>query len=170
MNKEALVLTSSAPLKNEMLKIKRLYFVCLGLIAIGCLVPIFWVIGLLGLVILLCVDDVVCSAKQGKLRVMAFKYDSKVSEDELMERLQPALLSKYGGQMIFQRDNNGMISIEFNNHIYDIHIGEDDTVRLWWRKSISKAFFSFSKYRSYKQNLSSMAIIAYQIQKCCGVC
>ena len=169
MEKNALILRSSAPLPNEMLKIKKLYWICVALLLIGVFVQAFLAFALLGFIVVYIIDYLGVSAKQGHLRTIKFKYDSEISQDELMEKLQPALLSQYGNSMIFERDEKGMISISFKNHIYDIHLSGDNTMTIWWRKSLSGAFFSVNNYKSYKQNLNSMGIIAYEIQKCCGI-
>ena len=169
MKNEALLLTSSAPLPNELIKIKRLYWVCCACLLLGAVITIFFGIGILGLLIVYMVDSVNTSAKQGKLRNMVFLYDSSVSSDELLNRLQPELIAKYGTQMLIEKNEQGLISISFGSHIYDVHLGENDDMKIWWRKSLPKAVFSINEYKSYKQNLQAMGILVYEIQACCNL-
>lgn len=169
MKKDALLLTSSAPLPNEMIRIKRLYWICLACLIIGGWISFFFAIGILGLIVIYLIDYYAVSLKQAGLRKMKFKYDNKMTQCELLEKLQPILLSQYGDKIIFEKNNDGLISISFNKHIYDVYLYDDDTMSLYWRKSLSGAFFSVNNYKSYKQNLNSMGIIVYEIQKCCGI-
>lgn len=169
MQPKALVLTSSAPLPNEMLKIKRLYWVGLALLPLGLIAPPLVLIGVCALLGIYVIDYISISAKQRKLRSMQFGYDSSISADELLNRLQPVLFSKYGTQMTVEKNEAGRVSISFNAHIYDIHIGNDNTMKIWWRKSLSGAMLSVNEYKSYKKNLNSMGILVYEIQQCCNM-
>ena len=169
MKNKALLLTSSSPLPNELTKFKRLYWVCCVCLLLGSIIPICLAIGFFGLLIVYTLDSINTSAKQGKLRNIVFLYDSNISSDELLNRLQPALIAKYGTQMLVEKNEQGLISISFGSHIYDVHLGKNDDMTIWWRKSLSKAVFSINEYKSYKQNLQAMGIIVYEIQACCDL-
>ena len=169
MKNEPLLLSSSLPLPNELIKIKRLYWICCVCLVLGVIATFFFAVGILGLLIVYMIDSMSTSAKQRKLRNMIFKYDSTVSVEELLNRLQPVLIVKYGQQMLIEKSEEGFFSIHFGSHIYDVHVLENNELKIWWRKSLAKAIFSINEYKSYKQNLQAMGIIVYEIQVCCNL-
>ena len=169
MEQKPLVLMSSEPLPNKMKKLKKLYWVGIGICAVGVLFAPIIAVGILFLACLYLVDTVMVSQHRGKLRILKFKYDNSISFDELFPKLQERLISKFKGAMLLERNENGGITISYDDHIYDMHINPDGTFCLWWRKSLGKAFLSFSDYKSYKKILNGMGILAYEIQQCCDV-
>ncbi len=172
MKKNSMVLNSANPLPNELLKLKKLYFVCVGVCILGGIMvqitPAILLIGALATILLYVIDDLKTTSQRDKLRLMKFQYDSSVSTDALFGKLQESMISKYGGKMLLERGTDGKITITFDDHIYDVHI-EDDVFTIWWRKSLGNALFSFNKYKSYKKLLIAYGLIAYEIQTCTNV-
>ena len=164
MKKFENVLSSSEPLPNQMIGIKRMYLICLAVVLIGILVKPLLGIGLLLVIITYIVDYFMLSFRKNALRAMKFKFDSTVTYDDLYNRVAPILTSQYEGVSV-SRDKNGKMVVEYEGHLYDLTIENDNTFTIWWRKSVTKALFSLREYKSYKRILKAMGIIGYEIQK-----
>ena len=168
MNSEAIVLTSSQPLPNKMQNFKKLYLVELLVMCAGVFTTTLFAIGVLALLITYIADELLTSFHRDKLRTVKFRYGATLTQEELFAELQKALVAKYGGKMLLEKSEDGVISVSYDTHIYDVHIGEDGSFTLWWRKSIKNAFFSFSKYTSYKKILAAYGMIVFEIQEICN--
>lgn len=169
MENTSLILTSSNPLPNKLVKLKRLYWACLGLICLGVFADLLLAVGIIAILVLYVVDYYATTLYRGRLRTLVFKYNDAVSQDELFAQLQSVLISKYKGAFLLERNADGEIVLNYDGHIYDIHIQGDQTFTIWWRKSLAKAMFSLSDYKSYKKILAAYGIIAYEIQQISGV-
>ncbi|MGN1317682.1 MAG: hypothetical protein ACI4VF_01605 [Lachnospirales bacterium] len=164
---QARILTSPEPLPNEMLTIRKGYWVCLGLCAVGVLIPYALLFGMMGFVIVYGVDVSVVDHKVNRLRRFKFKISRNANNENLLETMQPIFVSKYN--LIVERKQDGVMSIVINGYIYDVHIENDCTFTIWWRMSGGKAMISFNKYKIYRYVLSAMGIIAFEIQKNMGI-
>ena len=89
---KARLVVSSEPLPNEMLKIKKLYWVCLFAILIGLVFTPLLAIGIMGAMLLYCIDDIVVKNKLDRLRRAKFKFVSGVGNDEVFQTMQPILV------------------------------------------------------------------------------
>lgn len=161
MNK-AVVVKSSEPLPNGMKKIKRLYIVCLLCIAVGLLFQPLLGVGILGMMIVYIIDYHVVKVKRKVLRNIKFKFTEGIDNENIFQTMQPIFVSKY--KMLVEKGDVGNMMLTHDNYIYDIIINDDNTFTIWWRMSVGKAFLSLSKYKSYRQILASMGIIAFEIQ------
>lgn len=164
---KARIVVSSEPLPNEMLKIKKLYGVCLFAMLIGLVFTPLLAIGLMGAMLLCCIDDVIVKNKLNRLRRAKFKFVPRVGNDEVFQIMQPILVPKYS--MLAERGEHGIISLTFQGYIYDILLEKDDTFTIWWHMSVGKAFLPRSRYKQYRQILAAMGIIAYEMQKAYNV-
>lgn len=160
---EGLVVTSSEPLPNKLQKFKKLYWIFIICMALGVVSNVLFAIGLMGILIFYCLDDVATKIIRNNLRAMVFRLVKNTNYDEMFPAIQPALISKYG--LLLERDSKGGITISHNNYIYDIHLYDNGTFTIWWRMSLGKAFLSVREYRDYKQILADMGIIVYEIQQ-----
>lgn len=164
---KARLVVSSEPLPNEMLKIKKLYWVCLFAILIGLVFTPLLAIGIMGAMLLYCIDDIVVKNKLDRLRRAKFKFVSGVGNDEVFQTMQPILVSKYS--MLVEKGEYETISLTFQGYTYDLLLEEDDTFCIWWHMSLGKALVPRNKYKQYRQILAAMGIIAYEIQKAFNV-
>jgi len=165
---EKVVVTTPAPLPNKMLKVRKLYTICLVCMAVGILIPPVLAIGFLGLLVSYIINDIVVKGVRDGLRVMKFQFVNGVDNGNLVATMHPIFAGKYSNMLVEQLDD-GRVSIKHNDHIYDIHIQEDDSFTIWWRMSVGNAFFRLNEYKSYLKILSSMGIIAYEIQNAYGI-
>ncbi|MGN0298944.1 MAG: hypothetical protein ACI4C1_07185 [Lachnospiraceae bacterium] len=165
-----IILKTAEPLKNEMLGIKKGYWLFL----VVCFLSSWFsetivFIGILALLVLFIVDyRLILPVKLDKLREMKFQFVQGVNNDELFEMMQPILSAKYG--MLVERDENGNMVLTFQGYLYDVLIHENATFRIWWRMSLGKAFLStglgaLTSYKEYRHFLAAMGIIGYEIQK-----
>ena len=105
---------------------------------------------------------------RGKMRRMRFKFVTPISLDEIYNKLQPVLVSKYGNEMEFDREGD-TLCVKYKSVIYDINLHDDGTFSLWWRKSIAGAIFSFNEGKLYNKIRTGTAIIAYELQQQFGI-
>jgi hypothetical protein len=158
-----LVLKTAEPLENCLLKWRKLYWITLILLIGG----IFnrRLVGIAMLYFLVCylLNYSVTNIKRAALRDIKFKFLPNVSYDDVLSKLQPALISKYGSGFMLERDKNGGITISYDGMIYDI-ILKEDYFRIYWRMSVGNAIFSVNKYKSYRKILIAMGIIGYELQ------
>jgi hypothetical protein len=159
-----LVLKSAQPLDNALLKWRRLYWLGLLFIIIGIVVRVFWGIAILYLAVCYTVNYCIIQWKWMGLRDIKFKFIPNVPYDDLFNRLQPALLSKYGSGFMIERGSDGRITITYDGLIYDI-ILEEDYFKIGWRMSVGKAFLSIREYKYYRKCLIAMGMIGYEAQR-----
>lgn len=163
-----IVVTAPTPLPNKALKVRKLYTICFVCMVPGILFQPLLGIGFLGLPISYIINYFVVDRVRGRLRSMKFQFVNGVSNENLMATMHPIFAGKYGNMLVEQLDS-GEVSIRHNDHIYDIQIQEDDSFIIWWRMSVGNALFRVNDYKSYLKILSSMGIIAYEIQNAYGI-
>lgn len=157
-NPQAILLKSAAPLPRKAAWIKWGYII--SLIA----APVTLGVGLLFLLLFFAMDNFVISYQKGKIRRLKFKFRGSITPDNIFARLQPALISKYGNAISFDRDGNSL-SVEYDSIIYDINLNDDNTFSIWWRKSLAGAIFSFNEFKLYKKVRIGTPMIAYELQR-----
>ena len=81
MNNNAIVLKSAEPLQNEMLKIRKLYYVCFAAMVIGLIFSPLFGIGILGLLVVYCIHSIVLSSRMDTLRATRFQYGTLTVEE-----------------------------------------------------------------------------------------
>lgn len=158
----AMVVKSPEPLENEMLKLKKLYIVCLVSIAVGMFFPPLLAIGILALILLYSIDYRMVKYKRKVLRYCKFKFIENIDNEDMFTTMQPIFISKY--KMLVEKGDGGIMTLTHDDYMYDINIEDDSTFTIWWRMSLGKAFLPQSQYKSYRKILASMGIISYEIQ------
>ena len=107
-----------------------------------------------------------------ELRNERFRFVSDVSSEELFEKLQSALISRYGASMRIEKygvGSEGVVGVTYDNIIYEIYINKDSTFRIRWGKSLGRAMAPSVSYSDYKKAIVAMGMIGYEIQKAFGV-
>lgn len=157
-NPKAILLKSAAPLPRKASWIKWGYIFSLiaGAVSGG--------IGLILLPIFYAMDHFVIDHQKAKIRRLKFKFRGSITPDDIFARLQPALMSKYGNTISFDREGISL-SIEYDSVIYDINLNDDNTFSIWWRKSLAGAIFSFNEFKLYKKIRIGTPMIAYELQR-----
>lgn len=163
-----IVVITPTPLPNKALKVRKLYTICFVCMVLGILFQPLLGIGFLGLLVSYTINHYVVDHVRSKLRGTKFQFVNGVDNENLMNTMHPIFMGKYGN-MLVERLEGGEVSIRHNDHIYDIQIQEDDSFTIWWRMSVGNAFFRVNDYKSYLKILSSMGIIAYEIQNAYGI-
>lgn len=163
-----IVVTAPTPLPNKALKVRKLYTICFVCMLLGLLISPLLGIGFLGLLVSYSINYYFVDIMRSGLRDMKFQFVNGVDNENLMTTMHPIFAGKYGNMLVEQL-NGGVVSIRHNDHIYDIQIQEDDSFIIWWRMSVGNAFFRLNDYKSYLKILSSMGIIAYEIQNAYGI-
>ena len=161
ISESGLVLHSSAPISRTCSWIIWLYILFGILVCAGGL-------GVIGLMLTYAFDYYAKDFHRGKMRRMRFKFVTPISLDEIYNKLQPVLVSKYGNEMEFDREGD-TLCVKYKSVIYDINLHDDGTFSLWWRKSIAGAIFSFNEGKLYKKVRIGTAIIAYELQQQFGI-
>ena len=156
------VLNSAAPIAKKHPGVKWAYIACfiIGALTAGS-----------GLVLLLFVyvyDCYAMKAQQRKIRNQKFKFVSPVTVDEIYNKLQPALVKKYGNSVDFEREGDSL-TISYKSVLFDINLNEDNTFSIWWRKSIAGAIFSINEWKMDKKVRVGTPMIAYELQHEFGV-
>lgn len=162
ISESGLVLQSSAPISRTCSWRVWLYilFIILAFCSVG-----------LGVICLLLTFGFCCFAEdfhRDKMRRMKFKFVPPINLDEIYNKLQPVLVSKYGNEMEFDREGD-TLCVKYKSVIYDINLHDDGTFSLWWRKSIAGAIFSFNEGKLYNKIRTGTAIIAYELQQQFGI-
>lgn len=163
------VIRSSEPLPNELEKIKRVYIILAVCLGIGLIfgIQFLMTIGGMGLIGWFMFDYMWSYAKLMSLRQQDFKFVHGITYDEIFEKLQPALISKYGSSMTIERcmlGSDNIVNITYDNIIYQIFIYDDPIFRIRWGKSLGRAMAPSSHYKDYKKALIGMGIIGFEIQ------
>ena len=161
ISESGLVLHSSAPISRTCSWIIWLYILFGILVCAGGL-------GVIGLMLTYAFDYYAKDFHRGKMRRMRFKFVTPISLDEIYNKLQPVLVSKYGNEMEFDREGD-TLCVKYKSVIYDINLHDDGTFSLWWRKSIAGAIFSFNEGKLYNKIRTGTAIIAYELQQQFGI-
>ena len=104
------------------------------------------------------------SFHKDKMRRICFKFVDNVTNDDIYNKLQPVLTSKYGDKMEFEQEGD-TLSVHYNGIYYDINLRDNSTFSVWWRKSLTGAIFSFNEWKEYKKIRTGTAIVAYELQK-----
>lgn len=162
------VLRSSEPLPNELAKMKKVYII----LAIGCVIGLICsqtilTISGFGLAIWFMFDYMWTYAKLVSLRQQEFKFTKGVTYDEIFEKLQPALISKYGPSMQIERwvvGNDNIVNVTYDNIIYQIFLCDGDLFRIRWGKSLGRAMAPNSYYKDYKKAIIGMGMIGFEMQ------
>ena len=161
MSEAGRVLHFSAPRGKTCSWIRWLYILFAILVCAGGL-------GVIGLMLTFAFDCYAKDFHRGKMRRMRFKFVTPISLDEIYNKLQPVLVSKYGNEMEFDREGD-TLCVKYKSVIYDINLHDDGTFSLWWRKSIAGAIFSFNEGKLYNKIRTGTAIIAYELQQQFGI-
>ena len=161
ISESGLVLHSSAPISRTCSWVRWLYILFAILVCAGGL-------GVIGLMLTYAFDYYAKDFHRGKMRRMRFKFVTPISLDEIYNKLQPVLVSKYGNEMEFDREGD-TLCVKYKSVIYDINLHDDGTFSLWWRKSIAGAIFSFNEGKLYNKIRTGTAIIAYELQQQFGI-
>lgn len=161
ISESGLVLHSSAPISRTCSWIIWLYILFGILVCAGGL-------GVIGLMLTFAFDCYAKDFHRGKMRRMRFKFVTPISLDEIYNKLQPVLVSKYGNEMEFDREGD-TLCVKYKSVFYDINLHDDGTFSLWWRKSIAGAIFSFNEGKLYNKIRTGTAIIAYELQQQFGI-
>lgn len=161
ISESGLVLHSSAPISRTCSWVRWLYILFAILVCAGGL-------GVIGLMLTFAFDCYAKDFHRGKMRRMRFKFVTPISLDEIYNKLQPVLVSKYGNEMEFDREGD-TLCVKYKSVIYDINLHDDGTFSLWWRKSIAGALFSFNEWKLYNKIRTGTAIIAYELQQQFGI-
>ena len=161
ISESGLVLHSSAPISRTCSWVRWLYILFAILVCAGGL-------GVIGLMLTFAFDCYAKDFHRGKMRRMRFKFVTPISLDEIYNKLQPVLVSKYGNEMEFDREGD-TLCVKYKSVIYDINLHDDGTFSLWWRKSIAGAIFSFNEGKLYNKIRTGTAIIAYELQQQFGI-
>lgn len=156
------VLHSAAPIPKKHPGVKWAYIVCfiLGAISGG---P-----GLIFLLFVYVYDCFAMKAQRRKIRDQKFKFVTPVTVDEIYNKLQPALVKKYGNAVDFEREGDSL-TVSYKSVLFDINLNEDNTFSIWWRKSIAGALFSFNEWKLDKKVRVGTPMIAYELQHEFGV-
>lgn len=168
-NEIAEIVTSPEPLKNEMLPIRQVYYIFGICIIIGIFVRFFAGIGFLGAMVWYIIDHSITNHKLLGLRKKKFKILSDATLSEIFNKIQAPIISKYGNNFMLEIEDERII-VSYGSYLYDITLNDDDTFSIWWRKTITRAFFSLSDYKDYRNVLVAMGIIAYEIQHAYDIC
>ena len=162
ISESGLVLHSSAPISKTCSWIRWVYilFIISTLFNVG--------LGVIGLMLTYAFDYYAKDFHRGKMRRMRFKFVTPISLDEIYNKLQPVLVSKYGNEMEFDREGD-TLCVKYKSVIYDINLHDDGTFSLWWRKSIAGALFSFNEWKLYNKIRTGTSIIAYELQQQFGI-
>ena len=110
-----------------------------------------------------CIDVSVVDHKRDRLRRFKFKFSENIDYENMFLTVQPIFFSKYN--MLVERREDGVLMLTHNGYTYDILLEDDATFTIWWRMSGASAFVPKNKYKSYRQILASMGVIAFEIQK-----
>ena len=154
---DAIVLRSSAPIPSKVGWSKWGYIAGLLLIAAGG-------VGVIILAAVLIISHFQISFHKDKMRRICFKFVDNVTNDDIYNKLQPVLTSKYGDKMEFEQEGD-TLSVHYNGIYYDINLRDNSTFSVWWRKSLTGAIFSFNEWKEYKKIRTGTAIVAYELQK-----
>ena len=161
ISESGLGLHSSAPISKTCSCIRWVYILFGILVCAGGL-------GVIGLMLTYAFDCYAKDFHRGKMRRMRFKFVTPISLDEIYNKLQPVLVSKYGNEMEFDREGD-TLCVKYKSVIYDINLHDDGTFSLWWRKSIAGALFSFNEWKLYNKIRTGTSIIAYELQQQFGI-
>lgn len=162
-NNDAIVVTSPEPLPNEMLPVRKIYYIFGVCIIIGIFIQVFMGIGALGAMVWYMFDHFLTNYKLSALRTKKFKISDDATIKEIFNKIQAPIISKYGNNFMLEIVEENIV-VSYGSYRYDISLNEDSTFSIWWRKTIAKAFFSLSDYKDYRNVLVAMGIIAYEIQ------
>lgn len=163
ISENGIVLQSAAPIPS---KTGWATWAYIGGILAGIIIDIAVTFFVLAIVFI--IEHFMMQIHCGKLRDMKFKFVSPISADEIFEKLQPALLKKYGSKIDFEREGE-TISVMYDDYIYDINLCDDGTVCIWWRKSLMGAMFSFNDWKKYRKVRTGTALVAYELQQQFGI-
>ena len=165
MKNNEIILSTSEPLNNKMLKIRKLYWLCLISTLLGAIIQPLLGIGILGFMVVYIIHEIVLKFRTDELRRMRFRCGD-ISCEDLFAKLQTVLLSQYQGAVMIERNEKHEIIFTFDGHIYDLNLHDDNTFSLWWRMSAGKAVLSLNDYKSYRKLLVGYGVLAYHIQQC----
>ena len=168
------VLRSYEPLPNELEKLKRVYIIFAVCLVVGFVFGIQFLItiGAMGLGVWFMFDCMWSKTKLLELRNERFRFVAGVSSEELFEKLQSALISRYGASMRLEKygvGSEGVVGVTYDNIIYEIYINNDSTLRIRWGKTLGRAMAPSVSYSDYKKAIVAMGMIGYEIQKAFGV-
>lgn len=163
----AVVLMSPAPLKDKLKTLKKFYWGFPIILLMSIRMEGAWALALFYLMLIYTIDYVVSGVRISGLRDIQFAYDSSVGYNELLEKLIPVMLKKYG--MTVECAENGMPMVKYQDISYSVLIRENNTFSIWWQLSLGGAIFKSRRYKTYKKNITMMGILAYEIQSLLGI-
>ena len=113
------------------------------------------------------IDYILSGIRCDQIKDTRFTYNSSIGYDELYEAIMPVMVKKYG--ITPERDENGMITLPYQNLRYDILISDENFMKVYWKQTLGSELFRSRSYKNYKKNLTAMGIIAYEIQNAIGI-
>ena len=131
------------------------------------IIPGAWPLSLFYLMIIYTVDYVLSGIRCDQIKDTRFTYDSSIGYDELYDAILPVMVKKYG--ITPERDEDGLITLPYQNLRYDILIGDENFMKVYWKQTLGGELFRSRSYKNYKKNLTAMGIIAYEIQNAIGI-
>lgn len=157
-----MIVKSSEPLPNGMVKFKKLYWIILICFIAEIVITPLLGFAILGLMAIYTIDYYLVRIKRNNLRGIKFKLAENVNDEDLFIKMQSIFVSKYN-MLVVKGENKNMV-LTYDGHMYDILINDDNTFNIWWSMTITKAFLSLNNYKSYRKILAAMGIISYEIQ------
>lgn len=144
-DRDALKLTSMAPLDDGGRKYNIIYFIA---VVVGILLGIFAgngitsivVATLMALIVALVIKNSILDFKWKGLRQQKFLLEKRVPYDFLIHHLITQLSSL---NFQVEKGADGSPVLTRKKMIYDIEYGEDNTFTIYWRKSLVNAVFDF---------------------------
>lgn len=172
MSKEQpLVLNSAEPIDDGGRKYNKIYFISAILFAaLGLFTDLGVVLGIIiGLFIGWVIKSEILYIGSRGIRRTKFRVDNKIPYTELINQLIP-ILSPFGMTVEKSADKNGYPVITYKGMMYDVSYEEDENAfTIWWRVSLMRAIFYGGYISKYRKIVSAMGIIAYNVQRVCGV-
>lgn len=169
-DRDALKLTSMAPLDDGGRKYNIIYFIA---VVVGILLGIFAgngitsivVATLMALIVALVIKNSILDFKWKGLRQQKFLLEKRVPYDFLIHHLITQLSSL---NFQVEKGADGSPVLTRKKMIYDIEYGEDNTFTIYWRKSLVNAVFDFkTSIYHYRNTVADMGIIGYAVQTIC---
>lgn len=161
-------ITAPQPLPNEMLIVKKLYWVMWGCIGMGILIEPLAIIGIFGLIANWILDGIMVDYYICRLQKFKFLANNdEISNEEIFIRLQSSMLAKYG--IYVNRGNMGQAVITINGFSYTIVLNADYTFCIHSEASFRRKLPHIgserkAEYNYYREMLGAMGTIAYEIQ------
>lgn len=166
-NSQPIVSLSPASLEDKIKPVRKVYWVCLGLLGIGIVIRIALIIAVIVALFVygLCKDMV--DYQLDKVRKMKFKFLPGVGAYQMFITMQPIFIAKYN--LLVEKGKEGRMILHSNGYMYDVVVNDDATFSIVWHMSVGKALTPKRKYMAYRQVIAAMGFISYEIQRAFGI-